>query len=178
MIPHVLSPTIFAKVFYVRIIFTIILLFPVFTLGACSTRATDDPLSGYNHRMFNGNKAIDQAMFEPIAKGYRRATPEPIRGSVNNALANLRAPTDLLNNILQGKIGAAVNTTVRFGINSTIGVAGLFDTATDMGIAAKPEDFGQTLAVWGVGSGPYVVLPFFGSSNSRDSVGLVVDVVT
>lgn len=178
IVPHILWSAVFAKVFYVRIIFIAILLLPIFTLGACSTLPPDDPLSGYNHRMFNGNKAVDQAMFEPIAKGYHRATPEPVRGSVNNALANLRAPTDLLNNVLQGKIGAAVNTTVRFGINSTIGIAGLFDPATDMGIAAKPEDFGQTLAVWGVQSGPYVVLPFFGPSNSRDSVGLVVDVVT
>ncbi|MBL4617273.1 MAG: VacJ family lipoprotein [Robiginitomaculum sp.] len=147
-------------------------------MGACSTFAADDLLAGYNHRMFNGNKAVDQAMFEPVAKGYRKITPQPVRGSINNALANLRAPTDLLNNILQGKIGAAVDTTVRFGINSTLGLAGLFDPATDMGITAKPEDFGQTLAVWGVESGSYLVLPFLGPSNGRDSVGLVVDVVT
>lgn len=162
-----------------RLIFLIsTLLLATLFLGACSTRTDDDPWAGYNHRMFNGNKVVDQAVFEPVAKGYQKATPEPFRGAINNALANLRAPTDLLNNVLQGKIGKAFSTTVRFGINSTIGVAGLFDPASDMGLTASPEDFGQTLAVWGVGSGSYLVLPFFGSSNSRDSVGLVVDAVT
>lgn len=148
-------------------------------LSACATGPQNDPWARYNQPMFAGNKAVDQAMFEPVAKSYLRTAPQPTRNGVHNVLANLRASTDVLNNLLQGKPGGSVNTVSRFVINSTIGVGGIFDPAAEeFGIVALPEDFGQTLAVWGVGSGPYAVLPFFGPSNVRDAVGLVVDVVS
>ncbi len=145
-------------------------------LTACTTTSSDDPLAGYNHTMFDANAAVDQSLVEPFVKGYRDITPQPIRDGVHNVLDNLRAPTDLMNNVLQGKPDGAVQTVLRFVVNSTIGIAGLFDPATSMGIPLRTEDFGQTLAVWGAGNGAYVVLPFLGPSNVRDTTGLVVDV--
>ncbi|PHR62686.1 MAG: VacJ family lipoprotein [Robiginitomaculum sp.] len=145
-------------------------------LTACATASPDDPLAGYNHAMFDANASVDTALIEPFVKGYRDVTPKPIRDGVHNVLDNLRAPTDLMNNVLQGKPGGAAQTLLRFVVNSTIGIAGLFDPATGMGIPLRTEDFGQTLAVWGAGNGTYVVLPFLGPSNVRDTAGLVVDV--
>jgi len=160
-----------------RILFLVILT-PVFGLSSCAKPDSNDPWASYNHPMFNSNLALDEAIFEPVAKGYEKITPDPVRTGINNALSNLRAPTDLMNNILQGHADGALATIARFGVNSTIGIGGIFDPAADMGIKAHQEDFGQTLAVWGVGSGPYLVLPFFGPSNPRDTTGLVFDAVT
>ncbi len=147
----------------------------------CAAKADPDiidPWAKYNHPVFSGNRAVDEAMFEPVAKQYKKVTPEPVRTGLDNFLSNLRAPTDLLNNVLQGNSDGALATIGRFGINTTIGLAGIMDPAVDMGLQPHKEDFGQTLAVWGVGPGPYLVLPFFGPSNPRDATGLVVDVVT
>ncbi|VAW01823.1 Outer-membrane-phospholipid-binding lipoprotein MlaA [hydrothermal vent metagenome] len=155
------------------------LLFPVLILSACATAPTDtDPLAGYNHSMFDANLNIDQAAFEPVAKGYRNRVAEGPRNGLHNVLNNVRAPTDFMNNVLQANPNGAATTFVRFTINSTLGLAGLFDPASNMGIPSYQEDFGQTLAVWGAGPGAYLVLPFLGPSNVRDTTGLVVDVLT
>ncbi|MBL4596960.1 MAG: VacJ family lipoprotein [Robiginitomaculum sp.] len=151
----------------------------LFVLTACaSTAPAGDPWAGYNRQMFDTNLSLDRSVLEPVAKGYRDTAPKPARDGLHNVLNNLRAPTDLFNNVLQGRPEAAFTTIIRFAVNSTIGIAGLFDPATDMGIPIYAEDFGQTLAVWGVGPGPYTVLPLLGPSNVRDTTGLIVDTFT
>jgi phospholipid-binding lipoprotein MlaA len=117
-------------------------------------------------------------VIKPIADVYKFVLPEFARTGVTNFFGNINDVLIAANNLLQGKPGNAANDIGRFLINSTIGVLGLFDVATDMGLDKNKEDFGQTLGVWGVPDGPYVVLPFFGASNVRDTVGFVVDIET
>lgn len=152
---------------------------------ACATRPPDtdagaladyklanDPLEPMNKIVFKVNTAFDKALFRPIVKTYNKAVPEGPRRSLSNFLYNLRAPYVAANEILQGKPSLAGTMLARFLVNSTIGIAGFFDPATNLGLERYDEDIGQTLAVWGIGSGPYLVLPFFGPSNFRDTVGL------
>ena len=135
----------------------------------------DDPLEGYNRVMFKVNDAVDQAIMQPVAMGYRTVVPRPIRMGVRNFLHNLRTPVNAANNLLQGNIRGMATDLSRFAMNTTIGIGGLFDVAKDTGLRYKPEDFGQTLGVWGVSHGPYLVIPLLGPSSARDAVGLVVD---
>ena len=119
------------------------------------------------------NMGLDKALFKPIAKGYR-ALPVPIRSGTSNAVENLRSLLTFSNNVLQGEWGLAGNTAGRFAINSTVGILGFLDPAAKMGFEKKSrEDFGQTLAIWGSGSGCYFVLPVLGPTTTRDAVGLV-----
>ncbi|MEM9054947.1 MAG: VacJ family lipoprotein [Pseudomonadota bacterium] len=134
-----------------------------------------DPLEGFNRAMFGFNKGVDQAVLEPVADGYRAVTNEPIRGGVSNFLTNLNQPVVFVNTVLQGKPGAAIDTAARFVVNTTIGVGGIFDPATHFEVPEHNEDFGQTLGKWGVAAGPYIVLPFLGSTNLRDLTGSGVD---
>lgn len=135
-----------------------------------------DPWEGANRRLYSVHDAIDRAVLEPVARGYRAITPEPVREGVVNFLRNLRAPVTFANNLLQGDVGRAGVTAVRFGVNTTVGVAGIFDPAESMGLHRRDEDFGQTLAVWGASPGPYVFIPLLGPSNVRDVTGRVVDI--
>lgn len=163
----------------------LIALLPIlFTLGACSTlRPTDDPLrqvssdpfQGFNRGMHNFNTGADKAILRPIAKGYKAVTPDPVENGVSNFFSNLSEPLNFLNNLLQGKVDGALNSTYRFAVNSTIGVLGLFDVADTYQVEQKPEDFGQTLASWGTSPGPYIVIPFLGPTNLRDGVGRIID---
>ena len=122
------------------------------------------------------NQGLDKALFKPIAKGYR-ALPVPIRIGTSNAVSNLRSLLTLSNNVLQGDLRGAGNTAGRFAINTTVGILGIFDPASHMGFEKKgKEDFGQTLGVWGAGSGCYFVLPVLGPTTARDTVGLVGNV--
>ncbi len=122
------------------------------------------------------NQGLDKAIFKPIAKGYR-ALPVPIRTGTSNFVANLRSLLTFSNNVLQGDIKGAGNTAGRFAINTTVGILGIFDPASKMGFEDKgKEDFGQTLAVWGSGSGCYFVLPVLGPTTTRDAIGLVGNV--
>jgi phospholipid-binding lipoprotein MlaA len=150
-----------------------------FALGAGGTahaqEQTPDPLEGWNRAVFSFNETIDRYALEPVAKGYRAVTPGFVRTGVSNALSNLAAPVTFANDVLQAAPGRAGTTVARFGINTTIGVAGLFDVASGMGLAKHSEDFGQTLGRWGVGSGPYLMLPLLGPSSVRDATGRVVD---
>jgi len=136
-----------------------------------------DPLESVNRIIFSFNNAADQIILEPISKGYRKL-PSPIQTSIGNFLNNLKMPLVVINQLLQGQGGNAVETSGRFIINSTAGLLGLIDVAEKVGLEQKQEDFGQTLATWGVGDGFYIVLPIFGPSNVRDASGMILTSIT
>ena len=138
-------------------------------------KEANDPLEPMNRALFDFNQGFDRNLLKPAATGYRDLFPDGFRSSVNNALHNLRSPVIFANDIMQGEAGRAAETLVRFAVNSVLGFAGLFDVAGGYGLERHNEDFGQTLAVWGFEEGFYLMLPVFGPSNPRDTVGLVVD---
>ena len=140
--------------------------------------ALNDPLEPVNRVIFQVNRGMDTWFLRPAATFYRAMLPPPLQTAIGNFLDNLSSPVVLLNDILQGNGDRAENTLTRFVINTTIGIGGIFDMAADMGYPDHSEDFGQTLGVWGVGEGPYIMLPIFGPSNPRDTVGLVADYFT
>ncbi len=137
--------------------------------------ADADPWEGFNRKMFAVNDAMDRNFIVPVAKGYRAVTHKKQRKGIRNFLANARMPVIFVNDLLQGEVKRAGETMGRFMINSTVGFGGMGDPAERLGIPQHSEDFGQTLAVWGAPSGPYVVLPFFGPSSVRDGFGAAVD---
>lgn len=149
-----------------------------FTLSGCLTAGPnpEDPYEDFNRQMFAFNDGLDRAVLEPVAKGYRAITNEPIREGVGNFADNLNEPLTFVNHVLQGQIPDAGATFGRFVVNTTVGIGGIFDPASAMGMQRTKEDFGQTLGKWGVGSGPYLVLPFLGSTTPRDIVGKGGDV--
>jgi phospholipid-binding lipoprotein MlaA len=145
-------------------------------VGCASTSSPNaDPWEGFNRGSFAVNEAIDKAVLTPAAKGYQAITPKFVRSGVSNAFGNVDDVGTGVNNLLQGKPGSALSDFGRVLVNSTLGILGLFDVASPMGLDKNNEDFGQTLGKWGVGSGPYVVLPLLGPSTLRDSVGRVPD---
>jgi phospholipid-binding lipoprotein MlaA len=149
--------------------------------GCASTQTTDstdqnDPYESFNRQVFSMNLSLDNNVALPIAKFYVRAVPEPARDGVHNFLSNLNEPSTFANDILEGEVSRACTTLGRFTINTTIGMAGLVDAATKFGIDGHTTDFGETLAVYGAGEGPYLVLPVLGPSNPRDAAGDLVDV--
>ena len=133
-----------------------------------------DPLEEINRPIYEFNQTLDQNLFEPIAISYRDNTPESIKKGVSNFFSNLGDVTTLANQILQFKADSFI-TLSRLFINTTIGLAGIFDPASELGLTKKDEDFGQTLGVWGVPEGPYFIIPILGPSTLRDSAGLYVD---
>jgi phospholipid-binding lipoprotein MlaA len=135
----------------------------------------NDPGEPTMRAIFAFNKALDKSILKPAAQLYRTAAPEKLRTGVHNFLNNLRTPVIFFNDVLQGDFERAMATLVRFLINSTVGILGLNDTAGDLGLEFHNEDFGQTLAVWNMPEGPYLMLPVFGPSNPRDAIGRVVD---
>ena len=145
--------------------------------AGCSTTATDprDPLEGFNRAMYAFNDGLDEAVVKPVSRAYKAVAPDPLRGMVRNFFSNIDDVFNGLNNLLQGKPLDAVTDWARFGFNTVFGVFGINDVASEMGLEKHNEDFGQTFAVWGVGDGPYLVLPFFGPYTLRDSAGLVLD---
>lgn len=149
--------------------------------GCASTTSLDDPDAVYdpiepvNRYVFEVNYFLDEMFIKPSAHIYRAALPDPAQRGVRNALSNLRMPWTAINDLLQGEFDRAAVAGGRFAINSTFGVLGLFDVASDLGLPNHEEDAGQTFAVWGVPEGPYIVLPIFGPSNARDAVGLIGD---
>ena len=134
-----------------------------------------DPFEGFNRGTYGLNKSLDRAVVRPAAIAYRRVLPKPAREGVHNVLTNLGAPVIFLNDVLQVEPGSASETVVRFGVNTTVGVLGVFDVASQMGVYAHRADFGQTLGHYGVATGPYIFLPIFGPSSLRDTVGLAVN---
>lgn len=168
----------------VQRVFKSTLMLVVIMLSACASIqqtervANIDPFERVNRAVFSFNETADQYVIKPIAEGYKFILPEFVRTGVTNFFSNINDVLIAANNLLQGKPVNAASDIGRFFINSTIGILGLFDVATDMGLEKNREDFGQTLGVWGVGDGPYMVLPLFGASNVRDTVGLAVDIET
>ncbi|GGJ78848.1 MlaA family lipoprotein [Pseudomonas matsuisoli] len=144
-------------------------------LPTLAIAADEDPWESVNRPIFTFNDTLDTYALKPIAQGYQKVTPQFVEDGVSNFFGNLGEVRNLLNNVLQAKFHDAGVDTSRFIFNSTFGVLGVFDVATRMGLQRSDEDFGQTLGKWGLGSGPYVVLPFFGPSSVRDAVGRVPD---
>ncbi len=135
----------------------------------------NDPLEFVNRFTFAINGALDTLVLQPAAATYRFLLPDPVQDGVRNAMRNMGAPVVFANDLFQGEWERTETTAMRFLINTTLGIAGIFDVAAEWGYEYHDEDFGQTLAVWGVGEGFYLVLPLLGPSSARDTVGLVVD---
>lgn len=136
-----------------------------------------DPWETWNRQVFSFNEAIDNAALKPAAEAYSSVVPQPVREGFSNFVGNLSDVWSMVNNLLQLKPGAATQDFFRIGANTMFGVLGLMDVATPLGIDKQSEDFGQTLGRWGVGAGPYVMLPFFGPSTLRDTVAFPVDML-
>lgn len=145
-------------------------------LPAMSQAASeDDPWEGFNRPIFRFNDTVDTYALKPIAQGYRAVTPQFVEDGVHNVFGNIGDVGNLANNLLQGKLHNAGVDTSRLIFNTTFGLLGFFDVAKHMGLQKSDEDFGQTLGVWGLDSGPYLVIPFLGPSTVRDAAGLVPD---
>ena len=134
-----------------------------------------DPFESSNRTIFAFNKAVDKAVIHPVVKGYRFIVPEPGRKGLRNFLRNLKSPVTLANEVLQGDVDGAGKVVLRAVVNTLVGVGGVFDVAGSEGYEYEQEDFGQTLGAWGVGHGPYLVLPILGPSSARDYAGYIVD---
>jgi phospholipid-binding lipoprotein MlaA len=137
-----------------------------------------DPWERFNRASFAFNDRLDRAVTKPAAKLYKKVTPRLVRTGISNALNNINTPTTIVNDLLQGKFGQASRDTGRFLLNSTLGLGGLFDPATAAGFDLNDEDFGQTLGVWGVESGPYLMLPFLGPTTVRDTFARLPEQLT
>jgi len=166
-----------------RVLKTIKSLLLTFTIAATTASCASvngpspdyDPFESYNRAMFSFNDTLDENIVKPVAAAYKDYVPSPVRSGISNFFNNLGDILVVLNDLLQGKFAQAGHDTLRFFVNTTFGLFGLFDVATYMELPKHHEDFGQTLAVWGVNDGPYLVLPFLGPSTLRDTAGLVVD---
>ena len=145
-----------------KLLVVLLLSFPIFA------EETDDPFEDLNRDIFVFNEKLDEKILKPTALAYRKVTPQFLRTGVTNFFNNLEEIDTTINQVLQGEIKYAFNDAGRFAINSTIGLFGLIDIASKMGLEKHEEDFGQTLGVWGFDSGPYIMLPFLGPSNPRD----------
>ncbi len=169
---------------------SLIVALAVFSLGACATapdgsdpeavaeyNEVNDPAEPTMRAIFAFNKTLDVVVLKPAASIYKDIVPDKGRRAVHNFLNNLRSPVIFFNDVLQGDFEHALQTLMRFLINSTIGILGINDTAADLGMEFRNEDFGQTLAVWNIPEGPYVMLPILGPSNPRDAIGRVVDFI-
>ena len=153
------------------------------SLAACATQdganlggGLYDPVENVNRATFEFNNGVDEAIGEPIAMAYREALPREVRDGIRNFADNLNSPVIFINDLLQGEFGRAQVTLARFVVNSTAGIVGVADVATTVGLPGRRSDFGETLATWGVGPGPYLVVPFLGPSTTRHLVGRVADV--
>lgn len=151
------------------------LLLLVTLFAGCAHNNPRDPLEPFNRGVYAFNDAVDSVVLKPLATGYQAVLPQFVRTGISNFFSNLDDVTVIFNNILQLKILQALSDTGRFLTNTTIGVFGFFDVATHLGLEKHNEDFGQTLGYWGIGSGPYLVLPILGPSSFRDGVGRLVD---
>ncbi len=172
-----------------KIVSRLILIIAFITLNACATtpnKETEipvqpavsgnavktDPFESVNRRIFTFNEKVDEFILTPFARAYRKVLPRPVRTAVYNFFSNTAEGRNLINSLLQGKLNNAADTFSRLFINSTFGLAGLIDIATLSGLERHVEDVGQTLAVWGFGFGPYIVIPIIGPSSGRDLLGL------
>ena len=146
------------------------------TTGGSSAPNPADPYEGFNRSVYNFNEKVDRYALKPAARAYRAVLPDPVQHCISNAFGNVGDLWSAVNSLLQGKPGDTANTLTRVGINTLFGFGGCNDIASTLpGLQKRQEDVGQTLGVWGVGSGPYLVLPIFGPSSGRDAVGFVAD---
>lgn len=150
-------------------------------LSACTPamppQGINDPFETQNRATHALNLKLDTYVVRPLATKATRFVPDPVFRGINNFAGNLNLPSTVANDLLQAKLRPALNNTLRLAVNSSIGIGGLFDPATKMGLLAQETDFGETLSVWGMGEGAYVELPFYGPSTQRDALGTVVDAV-
>ncbi len=145
-------------------------------LGGCASNGDPrDPLEPMNRALYSFNEGLDEVAIKPVAKGYRSVMPVPVQSGVRNFFSNLDDVTVLLNDVLQLKVQQGVSDFLRLAFNTTFGFFGFADVASEMGLKKHNEDFGQTLGRWGIGSGAYLVLPFYGASSVRDGIGMAVD---
>jgi phospholipid-binding lipoprotein MlaA len=167
-----------------RLLLMVISCMLIMPLSGCATAdrkqenseyAEYDPLEPLNRKIHDFNRAMDRVALGPIARGYKKVLPSPVRRSITNFFSNLTTPRSALNNFLQGKPGRGMNEFGRFIFNSTLGIAGLFDVAGAGGMERYDENFGQTLSVWGVPDGPYIMLPLWGPNMASDAFALPVD---
>jgi phospholipid-binding lipoprotein MlaA len=149
----------------------------VLALGACATApgAPNDPFEGFNRGVFSFNEAVDSAVLRPVATGYEKVVPQFVRTGVDNFFGNIGDAWSAINHLLQAKPAAAFEMGMRFSFNTVFGLGGLLDIAGEAGIERRSEDFGQTLGRWGLGPGPYIVLPLLGPSTLRDTTALTLD---
>ena len=158
-----------------------LLMLMLFSLAGCATKGEGDPrdpFEGWNRGVYKFNDKFDDYLARPVAETYEDWVPREVRDRVRNFFGNLADPFIGINNMLQGKLSEGFDDWTRFILNTTVGLVGIHDVATDFGLEKHNEDFGQTFGRWGAGTGPYLVLPIFGSSNLRDGVGLAADMVT
>ncbi|MYN01019.1 VacJ family lipoprotein [Pseudoduganella sp. DS3] len=147
-------------------------------LGGCATSGNPrDPFEGYNRAVFNFNDKVDEVALKPVATAYKNVTPGFFQTGVSNFFGNLADIWTAANNMLQGKVGDGMSDVMRVALNSTFGLLGVLDVASEAGLQKHKEDFGQTLGSWGVPSGPYLVLPLLGPSTVRDTAALPADIV-
>jgi len=167
-----------------RSIVTLLIIALMLSLGACatndpadenSTYVEYDPLEPLNRKIHSFNRGLDRVILRPVARGYKKVVPTPVRRSITNFFSNLTTPRSALNNFLQGKPGRGFSELGRFLFNSTLGIGGLFDVAGAAGMERYDEEFGETLSVWGVPEGPYIVLPFWGPNMASDAFALPVN---
>lgn len=149
-------------------------------LAACASGPVpadhiNDPFEETNRQIHEFNKAMDALALAPAATVYGAVVPEGVRDAVDNSANNLALPGQVVNHVLQGEIPNALQTTARFALNSTLGIAGLFDPASEFGLFEIPTNFGETLQAYGIAEGPYLELPLIGGSTVRDTLGMVVD---
>ena len=156
---------------------TALALLLLFVPAPTALAAEGDPWEGFNRGVWWVDDKFDRYLFEPIAVGWRFVTPSVVRTRLRNVFQNLGFPLRFVNDLLQGDVKQAGRETGRFLMNTTVGVAGIFDPASRYGLEMREEDFGQTLGVWGVPPGAYVVLPFFGPSGVRDATMLPLDIL-
>lgn len=143
--------------------------------AAPGKRDPHDPWERMNRATYKFNDTMDRHFIRPVAVGYKKAVPRPVRIGIGNFLGNLGYPRTIINDLLQAKFKAFASDTGRFVLNSTVGIAGILDPASDAGLPRNDEDFGQTFGRWGIKSGPYLMLPFLGPSTLRDTVGIYPD---
>ena len=150
-----------------------ILFLIIFSTSIFSTEV--DPFQEINQKTHNFNLVLDKQLATPVARIYKKVTPDLVEKSITNFTHNIEDLSIAINNILQGKINNGISDLLRFTINSSLGVLGFFDVASNLGFEKHDEDFGQTLATWGIGAGPYIVLPGLGPSNLRDTLSMLPD---
>lgn len=157
------------------VLLALILATNILAINTSALAESNDPLESINRKIFIFNDTADKYVLKPMAKGYEVITPGPIGDGISNVFGNLRDVITIVNDVLQFKFVDAASDTGRVIVNSTIGIGGIFDVASAMGLDKNQEDFGQTLGKWGVGQGPYLMVPFFGPYTIRSGVGALVD---